>query len=191
MILYLHGFNSSPQSFKGSQTQQYFAENFPECTLLMPQIPVHAQPAINFLEDIYIKNQSFITGIIGSSLGGYLASYFVEKYSVKSVLVNPAVRPFELLETVRGVQTNPYTLEQFELTQADMQALISVDTPVITRPDNYWLLQQKGDEVLDYRQAVAKYAQCRQTVEEGGEHVFVGYDRFLPEIAQFLGVSKG
>ena len=94
MILYIHGFNSSPQSIKAQQTLAFFQQKFPEINVIIPQIPCYPQPAINLLEDIIVKNQKVIKGVIGSSLGGYLASYFVEKYSVKSVIVNPAVRPY-------------------------------------------------------------------------------------------------
>jgi predicted esterase YcpF (UPF0227 family) len=190
MILYIHGFNSSPQSTKAQQTLSFLQQNFPQTNVIIPQIPCYPQPAINLLEDIFVKNQKVIKGVIGSSLGGYLASYFVEKYSVKSVIVNPAVRPYELLGDIRGVQTNPYTKEQFELTQAHMDALKSIDTPLITLHDNYWLLQQEGDEVLDYTQAVAKYAGCKQTVEPGGDHRFVGFERFLPGIAEFFQLTQ-
>ena len=190
MILYIHGFNSSPQSIKAQQTLAFFQQKFPEINVIIPQIPCYPQPAINLLEDIIVKNQKVIKGVIGSSLGGYLASYFVEKYSVKSVIVNPAVRPYELLGDIQGVQTNPYTKEQFELTAAHMEVLKSIDTPSLTRHDNYWLLQQEGDEVLDFTQAVTKYAGCKQTVEPGGDHRFVGFERFLPGIAEFFQLAQ-
>jgi predicted esterase YcpF (UPF0227 family) len=186
VILYIHGFNSSPKSVKAQQTAQFIAENFPDIKVIIEQIPCHPIPAINFLEDIFLKNQKDIKGIMGSSLGGYLASYLVEKYSVKSVVVNPAVRPYELLGNVLGMHTNPYTNERYELTTEHMEQLKSIDTPVLKQPALYWLLQQTGDEVLDYRQAVAKYSDCKQTVEVGGDHSFVGFERFLPQIAEFF-----
>lgn len=189
MILYIHGFNSSPQSLKAQQTADYLSKNFPQISLAAPQIPAYPIDAVNFLEAFYVKNQKLIKGIIGSSLGGYLASYFVEKYSVKSVLINPAVRPYELLSDYLGEQVNPYTKERYHLEPRHMDELMAIDTPCINRQTNYWLLQQQGDEVLDYRQAVAKYAGCRQTVEAGGDHSFQGYDRFLPDIAAFFGLQ--
>lgn len=190
MILYIHGFNSSPKSVKAIQTVQYLNQHFPQTDILVPQVPSSVVSAVKMLDDIIVKNQLVIKGVVGSSLGGYLASYFVEKYSVKSVVVNPAVRPYELLADYLGSQTNPYTGEQFELSEQHMIELKCVDTPNIARHDHYWLLQQTGDEVLDFRQAVAKYANCKQTVEQGGDHSFQGYQRFLPEIARFFGLTN-
>ena len=112
----------------------------------------------------------------------------MEKYSVKSVLINPAARPFELLKDYLGEQTNPYTQQRYHLQPQHMDELMAIDTPCISRHSHYLLLQQKGDEVLDYRQAVNKYAGCKQTVEAGGDHSFQGFERFLPQIVQFFGV---
>ena len=190
MILYIHGFNSSPKSLKAQQTAQYFAQHFPQINVLIPNVPCYPLEALNFLQELFLKNQKFIKGIVGSSLGGYLASYLVEKYSVKSVLINPAVYPYELLEDLLGWQTNPYTNERFQLTRQHMDELKSFDTPIIQRQDQYWLLQQMGDEVLDYTQAVAKYQNCKQTVELGGDHGFQGYERFLPQIAAFFALEQ-
>ncbi|MFT5162402.1 MAG: putative esterase YcpF (UPF0227 family) [Alteromonadaceae bacterium] len=188
MILYIHGFNSSPQSLKAQQTAQYLSLKLPHVSFVAPQIPPYPTQAINFLENFFIENQKLIKGIVGSSLGGYLASYFVEKYSVKSVLVNPAVRPYELLSDYLGEQTNPYTNERYHLQPEHMSELLAIDTPAISRHHLYWLLQQEGDEVLDHTQAVSKYAGCKQTVEAGGDHSFQGYQRFLPDIVDFFGL---
>lgn len=188
MILYIHGFISSPQSFKAQQTVEFWSRNFPDCPIVVPQLPARPLQAIALLQDIFDKNQSIIKGLIGSSLGGYYATYFVEKYSVKSVLVNPAVRPYELFANYLGPQTNPYTNEQFVIDSGFLEALERLDTAVLHNQDCYWLLQQEGDEVLDHRQAVSRYQSCKQTVEPLGDHSFVGFERYLPQIAEYFGL---
>lgn len=186
MILYIHGFNSSPQSFKAQQTVEYFAKHHSDIDVLVPKVPSYPQQAFELVEQLFVEHQTQICGMMGSSLGGYIASYLTEKYQVKSLLINPAVRPYELLADFLGPQTNPYTNETYELTQGHIGELKRFDTPKIKHHQYYWLLQQQGDEVLDYTQAVAKYQGCRQNIEEGGDHSFQGFERYLPSIAEFL-----
>ena len=186
LILYIHGFNSSPESFKAQKTTEYFIKHHNDLEILVPKVPCYPQAAFEHIEKLYLEHQDKIAGVMGSSLGGYIATYLTEKYQVKSVLINPAVRPYELLLDYIGPQTNPYTNETYELTEAHIDELKRFDTPNIKYHQCYWLLQQEGDEVLDFTQAVEKYQGCRQSVEEGGDHSFIGFERYLPKIAEFF-----
>lgn len=188
-ILYLHGFNSSPKSEKANETLAYFQKNHPELTVIVPQLSVFPLDAIAQIKQIIEENQRRLKGVIGSSLGGYLATWVAEQYAIKAVLINPAVRPFELLEGLLGEQTNPYTGQNYLLKAEHMSQIKSVDTPMVHYPERIWLLAQMGDEVLDYREAEAKYSQCKQTIETGGDHRFVGYDKYLPDIVKFFQIA--
>jgi hypothetical protein len=53
------------------------------------------------------------------------------------------------------------------------------------KPQRYLLLVETGDEVLDYRQAVARYAGAEQVVVEGGDHSLQSFPRHLPRILEF------
>ena len=192
MLLYIHGFNSSPQSDKGVITAEYIANHFPQLSFFQPQLPSAPKDAMALLIDIVEREKAKGEPLhfIGSSLGGYFASYLAETYGGKAVLINPAVTPFELFDEFLGSQYNPYTDETYEVLPADKQEVALYDTEVIFYPERFFVLLQSGDEVLDYKQAVNKYHCCQLLVEAGGDHSFIGYEQQLDRICQFLFLDK-
>jgi uncharacterized protein len=126
--------------------------------------------------------------LIGSSLGGYYATWLAEKHGVRAVLVNPAVRPYELLAQYVGPQTNLYTGAHDVLTAGDIDALRALEVDRIT-PNRYLLMVQTGDEVLDYRAAVERYRGAEQQVIEGGDHGFSDFGEHLDAALAFCGVT--
>ena len=119
-------------------------------------------------------------------MGGFLSTYLVEKYGGKAVLINPAVRPFDLLKDTLGEHLNPYTNKRFTLQERHIQQLHDLNVNSLKRASNYWVMLQTADETLDYRQAELKYADSKLTIEQGGDHSFQGYQKHLPEIFEFL-----
>lgn len=187
LMLYLHGFNSSPQSLKAQLMQSYCEEHRPDIRFVAPQLPVYPEPCIELLHGLCRElAQDFRVGLVGSSMGGYLSTWLNQEFGFRAALINPAVKPYELLQGFLGPQVNPYTQEEYVLTQEHVAQLKSIDVPQIIATDDFWLLQQEGDEVLDYRQAVEKYHQCRQTVEQEGDHSFIGFERYPAQIIEFL-----
>lgn len=186
VVIYLHGFLSSPQSQKACQTRDYVKQHYPNVVFEVPALDNHPKPAIARIEGIIQRYPGKQFRFVGSSLGGYLASYMMEEHGGKAVIINPAVKPFELLSDYIGKHVNPYTNVAFELAENHISDLILFDTPHITCPQNYWVLLQTGDETLDYRQAEVKYQGAKMTIEQGGDHSFQHFERFLPEIFRFL-----
>mgnify|MGYP000120542110 CR=1 FL=1 len=185
-ILYLHGFHSSPWSEKALIFKQAVAESGLELEVIAPQLAVYPEAAIAQVETCCRDNASDVIGVVGSSLGGYLATYLHNRLLLPIVVINPAVKPFELLADYIGPQIQPITEQAYELTEAHMEQLKSIYSPELEKPERVWLLQQEGDEVLDYRQAVAHYQNCKVALEPKGNHSFVGFDRFGTAIIDFL-----
>lgn len=187
LLLYIHGFNSSPLSHKAQVMQQFCQDNRPDITVVVPQMPCFPQQAAHYLVDIISQyEKTHHLGLVGSSLGGYLSTWLHERYGYKVVLINPAVKPYELLVDFLGEQENPYTHEKYTLESKHIDELKALDVKTIRSPQDFWLLQQEGDEVLDFRQAVTKYAHSKQTVEPGGDHSFIDFERYPERIIQFL-----
>jgi predicted esterase YcpF (UPF0227 family) len=187
LILYLHGFNSSPESLKAQLMAEFCQAYRPDIKFIAPQLPVYPEPCIKLLKQLCEQySPTHRIGLVGSSLGGYLSTWLNSQYGFKAVVVNPAVKPYELLLDFLGPQLNPYTQQSYVLDSTHIEQLKAIDVPEIKQPKAFWLLQQEGDEVLDFRQAVAKYQDCKQTVEADGNHSFVNFERFPSAIVEFL-----
>lgn len=186
-LIYIHGFLSSPKSAKAQITHDWLRYHRPEWRFECPYLsshPAQARAALESLLDGLPQRDVFL---LGSSLGGFWATYLAEQRGLPAVLVNPAVSPQRRFQELVG-QTlkNYHTAETCLLTVDDLAELEACDTEQLHNPDLYWLMVQKGDETLDYRDAVEKYKGCRQTVEAGGGHAFEGYEGWLPDIAGFF-----
>lgn len=186
-VIYLHGFNSSPRSAKACALVAWFAHHHPEVEVVVPDLPALPDDVPPLLASIVAQGQEDILGIVGSSLGGFYATWLSQRYNLPAVLINPAVRPFDLLHSFLGENKNPYTGQKYVLESRHMDALKAMYVDPLPDPHLIWLLQQTGDEVLDYRQAVSHYAACRQAVEQGGNHAFTDFERYIAQIFDFLG----
>lgn len=185
-ILYLHGFCSSPASWKARLLAEALSARGQGEFFFCPALSHVPEDAIAQAEAIIDDHDEPLT-LVGSSLGGYYATYLAEKHNLPAVLINPAVVAPISLNQYLGTQSNLYTGASFEFTLAHIEQLRALERPRIT-PEHYFLMVETGDEVLDYRQAVARYAGCRQTVLEGGDHSFTRFRDLLPQLLEYCGL---
>ena len=191
-IVYLHGFRSSSQSVKANLLRATVAA-LPESErpqLHVPDLPHRPLAAMTLVSEwIAHQRNTEPPTFVGSSLGGYYATHLAERFDARAVLVNPTVRPFDDLKPYIGMQINMYSGETFEVTDTHFEELRALSVARITKPGRYWLLVQTGDEVLDYRLAVAFYGGSYQYVQGGGDHAFAGFEAQIPAILRFAGLS--
>ena len=184
MLIYLHGFNSSPGSHKAQVLKRYLEERGLGAQYSCPALPHLPERAVAEIEAVIARYPRAAVTLVGSSLGGFYATYLAERHGLRAVLINPAVYPQRGLRSFLGVQRNLYTGEEYELTEEHLQQLHRLYQPVIDAR-RYVLLVETQDEVLDYREAVSKYAGARQIVVEGGDHSLKGFPEHIPLILEF------
>jgi predicted esterase YcpF (UPF0227 family) len=184
LIVYLHGFNSSPQSHKAQVMERYMAGRGLAAEFACPQLPPEADEALRIIRQV-VEDKASIC-YIGSSLGGFYATHLVEKHGGRAVLINPAIDPHVGLRAYLGPQKNLFTGAPYRLTEAHLDQWRRLWMPKIT-PERYLLLVETGDEVLDYRRAVERYAGAEQVVVQGGDHSLRSFPEQLPRILAFAG----
>jgi len=185
MIIYIHGFGSSGKGGKALELRAYFkSQNIP---CIAPSLSYVPKLAIDTLEQLIESCEEEVT-LIGSSLGGFYSIYLAEKYGLKAVLINPAVDSAKTLKRVLAFgdrQKNYYDNTYFDWTIEHVDMLLSYRVNEV-KNGNYFLLLQKGDEVLDYKEALTKLSNAKTVVEEGGTHPFEGIERHFDGVREFL-----
>ena len=191
MIIYLHGFRSAPASIKAQALKTHMSARGLGNAMWCEQLPVSPRAAIALIEhqiDV-ARAAGHAPTVVGSSLGGDYATWLAERHGLRAILINPAVVAPLSLEAYIGQQTNLYTGETFDFTPTHITELRAIEVPVITRPERYWLLAETGDEVLDYRHAVARYVGAHQTILSGGDHGFSRWADYLDDVLRFAGLT--
>ncbi len=207
MILYLHGFRSSPDSLKARLMARAMAERGLAADWHCPQLPASPAAALSLslewvrdrlgIEAAGVRQGGLVPGIadaaaarltvIGSSLGGFYATWLAERLGCRAVLLNPVVHAARALATQVGSHRTFHGDEPFEFLPGyvDELARAEADIPVLTRPERYFLLAATGDEVLDWREMRARFAGSRQRIIEGSDHGISDFADWLPEVLEF------
>ncbi len=187
MLVYLHGFNSSSASTKATQLRDYFARLGKPDELVCPDLPHRPAQVITLLSElIEHRLQTHETvKLVGSSLGGFYATWLAERFGLRAVLLNPSVHAQLGLAAALGEHKNYSSGEIFQFTPQHLAELADLDLAVLRHPENLMLMVETGDEVLDYKAAVAYYASGRQMVVPGGDHGFRSFVQHIPTIMAF------
>ncbi len=182
MIIYIHGFGSSGFAGKATLFKEHFGEN-----LISPSLSYVPKLAINTLKQLIeiLLNKDEEVSLIGSSLGGYYSIYLANKYDLKAVLINPAITPYKTLDKV-GYAKNYFDDSTFEVKKEHLEFLEEIEVNNIKNEKNFMLLLQKGDELLDYNDALKKLPNSNISLENGGNHSFENIQRYFMNINDFI-----
>ena len=195
MILYLHGFRSSPSSFKASMLAAEMARLGCQDQWRCPALPVSPRAAIemaleqaNALASQHGKVPASSLTVVGSSLGGYYAIHVAEKLGCRAVLLNPAVHADRDLARRVGTHTNYHHQEQIiEFLPEYLTELADIKASPITRPERYLLIAATGDELLDWREMRDMCAGAEQIIIEGSDHGISDFATWMPQVMRFAG----
>ena len=187
-LLYLHGFRSSPQSAKARLVLQRMAERHPAVQCWCPQLPPSPREAMDLVLHGIAQWPRASMAVIGSSLGGFYASYVTGRTGCRAVMLNPAVDPARDLARHIGEHTQWHDpLERFHFQSAFIDELRALEVGVPDRPERCFVIIAKGDEVLDWREMQARYPGSRIKLLEGGDHALSDFEHsHLDEVLTFI-----
>jgi hypothetical protein len=187
-LLYLHGFRSSPQSFKARWMADWVATHRPDLVWVCPQLPPSPAAALAEIRASTAGWPASTSGVIGSSLGGFYATIFAESLVCKAVLVNPAVDPARDLAAHIGRQTMYHSAdESFDFRAEYVDELVAMTPPCpLTHPENIFAIVAKGDEVLDWREMTARYAQGPLKLIAGSDHGLSDFEAHVADLLRHL-----
>ena len=186
-LLYLHGFRSSPQSFKARMVHAWLQRHAPAVTWWCPQLPISPRAAWDLLMGGVSDWPKSSMAVMGSSLGGFYATAVAEALGCRAVVLNPAVDPARDLVRYVGEQTAYHDpAQRFEFKPEYVDELRALAPSRITRPERYAAVIAKGDELLDWREMSARYAGTRTLLLEGSDHALSQFDQQLPFVLDVL-----
>lgn len=190
MILYLHGFRSSPQSYKAQVLANTLAQTPAASRWVCPQLPASPAAAIQLCHQLIqaanLDDPSSDLVIIGSSLGGFYAHVLAEHWGCKAIVLNPAVHAPRDLATQVGTLTQYHSDQPFVFLADHVDELKAMQVPTVTEPQRYFLLAASGDEVLNHQEMLAFYQNCPGLLVFGSDHGLSDFDLYLAPVLHFI-----
>jgi uncharacterized protein len=186
-LLYLHGFRSSPRSTKAQMVRQRIETHHPQVLFWCPQLPPSPREAMAQVMQGIAGWPRDTMAVVGSSLGGFYATWVAEQTGCRAAVLNPAVNPARDLASHIGEHSAWHDPdERFLFPPEFVEELRALNCPVITGPGRYYALIAKGDELLDWREMVAHYPGAHLRLLESSDHDLSDFEMYLDEVLAFL-----
>lgn len=164
------------------------AERHPSVKWWCPQLPPSPREAMDLVMDGIADWPAATMAVVGSSLGGFYATFVAEKTGCRAVLLNPAVNAARDLARYVGDQTLWHDPgEHFYFRAECIGELRALEVGLLKHPERVFAVIAKGDEVLDWREMTARYPGSRVKLIEGEDHALSNFERsHLRDVLGFL-----
>ena len=187
-ILYFHGFKSSSKSSKAQSLKNFIAKNTKNTKIIIPDLDDNFQNAHNQIEELIRLSGSNIV-FMGSSLGGYYASYFSQKFKKKAVLINPAVHPLKDFEVHLGENENYSSGNKFNISSKEISFVRTLSYKKLLTPNDLLILLESGDEILKYNKSTSYFSGAYIDIAFGGNHSYSSFKSKFHKIQKFLDIK--
>ena len=187
-ILYFHGFKSSSKSSKAQSLKNFIAKNTKNTKIIIPDLDDNFQNAHNQIEELIRLSGSNIV-FMGSSLGGYYASYFSQKLKKKAVLINPAVHPLKDFEVHLGENENYSSGNKFNISSKEISFVRTLSYKKLLTPNDLLILLESGDEILRYNKSASYFSGAYIDIAFGGNHSYSSFKSKFHKIQKFLDIK--
>ena len=190
-LLYLHGFRSSPQSAKARAMAARVQADHPQVNWWCPQLPPSPREAAALIQQGVANWPREHMAVVGSSLGGFYATWWAEQAGCKAALLNPAVDPARDLARYIGEQSTWHDpAERFFFRPEYIDELRALQPGPITRPERYFAVIAKGDELLDWREMTGRYPGAQVRLLPGSDHALSDFDQHIDAVLAFLELAR-
>lgn len=191
IIVYLHGFRSSPQSYKAQLMAQHMWALGLEEQYLCPQLPASPTQSIELILELIKDFAPEQLTLIGSSLGGYYATWIAERIGCRAVLLNPMVKIPTDMSPFMNASMAFHSETSFEFKPEYVEELSQLAITHTSNPERYFLIAATGDELLDSREMQSHYPSARQTIIDGSDHGLTGFGQHVDDVLTFSGIKTG
>ncbi|WFE68288.1 YqiA/YcfP family alpha/beta fold hydrolase [Thiomicrospira sp. R3] len=184
LIVYIHGYASSGLSSKARHYQQLFGKRH----VYTPSLPTDTRLAVDSLEQsLELLMPNYEVGLIGSSLGGFLALFLANKFCLPAVLINPAIPPWHQKNSnnacLKSINSERFDWLPEHLKRLEPYRVKSLSPLLRSR---LLVLQQLDDEVLDAQLALEYLADVACCVSKGGGHRFSNIADYDHPVSRFF-----